>query len=66
MHSYHHNHFFCFTIYDYAQEMDARTFYGCKENDRAVRLISSDSEDSELEESDSEEEWTPESGLRET
>lgn len=45
--------------------MDAQTFYGCKEDDRAVRLIPSDSEDSELEESDSEEEWTQESGLRE-
>ncbi|XP_041868396.1 piggyBac transposable element-derived protein 2-like [Melanotaenia boesemani] len=41
--------------------MEARTFYGCKENDQAVRHIPSDSEDSELEESDSEEEWTPES-----
>uniref|UniRef100_A0A8P4G9Y2 PiggyBac transposable element-derived protein domain-containing protein n=1 Tax=Dicentrarchus labrax TaxID=13489 RepID=A0A8P4G9Y2_DICLA len=53
--------FFCFTIYYYSQEMYAQTFYGCKEDDRAVRLIPSDSEDSELEESDSEEEWTQES-----
>ncbi|XP_023195555.1 piggyBac transposable element-derived protein 3-like [Xiphophorus maculatus] len=41
--------------------MDAQRFYGRKEHDQAVRLIPSDSEDSELEESDSEEEWTPKS-----
>lgn len=46
--------------------MDAQRFYGRKEHDQAVRLIPSDSEDSELEESDSEEEWTPKSGLRES
>lgn len=43
--------------------MDAITFYGSKKNQ--IRDIPSDSEDSEIEEeSDSEEEWTPESGLR--
>lgn len=52
--------------------MDTRQFYGRKENDRAVRVIPSDSEDSELEESENEdseveeshEDWIPESGLR--
>lgn len=44
--------------------MDTNTFYGRKEGDRAVRVIPSDSEDSALEENDSEEEWTPETGLR--
>lgn len=46
--------------------MDAQTFYRSKKHDQEVRLIPSDSEDSELEEIDSEEEWTPESGLRES
>ncbi|XP_023804735.1 piggyBac transposable element-derived protein 2-like [Oryzias latipes] len=41
--------------------MDAQTFYRSKKHDQEVRLIPSDSEDSELEEIDSEEEWTPES-----
>lgn len=45
--------------------MDAKTLYRCKELDVAVRLIPSDSEDSELE-SDSGEESTPESDLRES
>ncbi len=42
--------------------MDSRTFYSHKKLEN-VRDIPSDSEDSELEE-ESEEEWTPESGLR--
>uniref|UniRef100_H2L551 PiggyBac transposable element-derived protein domain-containing protein n=1 Tax=Oryzias latipes TaxID=8090 RepID=H2L551_ORYLA len=46
--------------------MDAQTFYRSKKHDQEVRPIPSDSEDSELEEFDSEEEWIPESGLRET
>ncbi len=53
-----------FTIYWYLQEMDTRQFYGRKEHDRAVRVIPSENEDSEVEESH--EDWIPESGLRDS
>lgn len=48
--------------------MDAGTFYGRKDRKELfVRIIPNNgfcSEDSELEGSDSDEEWTPERGLR--
>ncbi len=46
--------------------MDTGTFYGRKEQDHAVRVISSDSEDSQLESDieDNEEEWIPESRMK--
>ncbi len=45
---------------------DTGTFYGQKEHDCPVRVIPSDSEDSQLESDtkDSEEEWITELGLR--
>lgn len=42
--------------------LDTRTFYGQKEHDLAVRVIPSASDDSELEES--QEEWIPDSSLK--
>ncbi|XP_070819483.1 piggyBac transposable element-derived protein 2-like [Chaetodon trifascialis] len=51
--------------YKYLGDMDAKTFYGRKQQECEVRAIPTDSEDSELD-SDSEEvdqeEWIPESG----
>ena len=44
--------------------MDTGTFYGRKEPNRAVRIVPSGSEDSELDDHDNDEEWTPESGLK--
>lgn len=58
---------FYFRIHWYLQNMDTRQFYGKKQTS-AVRVIPSDSEDSEAEVSESEEvdpEWVPESGLKE-
>ncbi len=43
--------------------MDVRQFYRGKVKDRHVREIPSESEDSELDSSGSDEEWTPEQGL---
>lgn len=43
--------------------MDTRLFYGSKQKDLCVRQIQSDSEDSEIDSSDSEEEWNGEQGL---
>lgn len=50
--------------------MDIKTFYSRKQQECAVRDIPSECEDSGLSDSDSEgvdqEEWIPESGLRDT
>ncbi len=49
MHNYDSSQCFYCTISTDTQEMDTGTFYGRKEHDRAVRVIPSDSEDSQLE-----------------
>ncbi|KAF1384203.1 hypothetical protein PFLUV_G00139900 [Perca fluviatilis] len=46
--------------------MDTRLFYGSKKQDPPVRQIPSDSEDSEIDSSDSEEEWNGEKDTLDT